>query len=354
MEPTGIVRDPVYLLHEMGSYHPESPRRLEAIYSELDEIGPELNLKAISVRNASIEEISSNHSPRYVEAIYSTRARGHTYLDPDTSTCAHSWDAASKAVGGLLNLVDAVVAGEVRNGFALVRPPGHHAEWDRAMGFCLFNNIALAARYAISRHGMERVAIVDWDLHHGNGTQRSFYEDARVLFMSTHQFPYYPGTGSLRDTGHGAGVGYTVNIPFGPGAGDQEYVAAFQLVVMPLLEAFKPRLILVSAGFDAHHRDPLGGMSLTDQGYEYMMRILMDAAARNCSGKVILTLEGGYDLTALSESVRRVVTCLATYEPDSGVPMPTPSLGSLHPRAAKVIEEVLSTQRNYWPALGVV
>ena len=190
MKPAGIVRHPVYLLHDMGGYHPESPQRLEVIYSTIDEVGPNLNLEEMPVRRASVEEISANHSSRYVEGIAATAGKSHTFLDPDTSACADSWDAASMAVGGLLNLVDAVVAGTVRNGFGLVRPPGHHAEWDRAMGFCLFNNVALAARHAIQHHDMSRVAIVDWDLHHGNGTQHSFYDDPRVLFVSTHQYPY--------------------------------------------------------------------------------------------------------------------------------------------------------------------
>jgi acetoin utilization deacetylase AcuC-like enzyme len=335
----------------MGSHHPESPRRLEVIYSMIDKVGPNLNLEEIPVRRASVEEISANHSSRYVEGIAATAGRSHTFLDPDTSTCADSWDAASMAVGGLLNLVDAAVEGTVRNGFGLVRPPGHHAEWDRAMGFCLFNNVALAARHAIDHHGMSRVAIVDWDLHHGNGTQRSFYEDPRVLFISTHQYPYYPGTGAVEETGRGKGEGYTVNVPFTPGAGDREYLAAFLGVAAPVIKSYKPELILLSAGFDAHHRDPLGGMGVSVDGYEQMLQILMRLAEESCSGPVILTLEGGYDLEALRQSVERVLSCLSFYDPaQASMPQP-PSMEDLHPRAAQTLKAVLAVQKKYWPDL---
>jgi len=351
MEPTGIVKDPVYLRHDMGRYHPESPKRLEAIYSMLEKSGSGLNLEEIPARKADTEEITGNHSQRYVEAIAATAGQPSTFLDPDTSTSADSWDAACMAVGGLLNLVDAVVEGKVRNGFGLVRPPGHHAEWDRAMGFCLFNNVALAARHAMKRHGMERIAIVDWDLHHGNGTQHSFYDDPRVLFISTHQYPHYPGTGSVGETGRGDGEGYTVNVPFGAGAGDKEYLAAFQSIVVPVLRGFKPELIFLSAGFDAHGNDPLGGMGITEDGYEKMLQVLMSLAEEQCSGRLILTLEGGYDLRALMDSVNRVLSCLSSYDAGAAAAPGPVSIESLHPRAARIIKEVLSAQEKYWPDL---
>jgi len=354
MQPSGIVRDPVYLLHEMSRYHPENPRRLEVIYAMIDREGPNLNLQVIPPRRASKREIATNHSSQYVDAIEATASRSHTYLDPDTSTCADSCDAASKAVGGLLNLVDAVVAGEVRNGFGLVRPPGHHAEWNRAMGFCIFNNVAIAARHAMERHGMERVAIVDWDLHHGNGTQHSFYEDPRVLFISTHQYPHYPGTGEIEEIGHDEGRGFTVNVPLSPGAGDREYVAVFHAVVAPLLTSFAPQLILVSAGFDSHQNDPLGGMNLTESGYAQMVQILMHLAAQLCSGRLILTLEGGYDLDALELSVRAVLASLSSYDPAHDTMPERPPVASLLPRAARTLEHVIATQRNFWPDLPSV
>lgn len=351
MKPTGIVRDTIYLKHDMGSFHPESPERLQTIYEMIDEIGPQLNLAEIPVRQAALEEIETNHDPRYVSIIAATAGRENTFLDPDTSACAYSWDAAARAVGGLFNLIDAVTEGTVRNGFALVRPPGHHAERRRAMGFCLFNNVALAARYAMNRHGMTRIAIVDWDIHHGNGTQNSFYEDPRVLFISTHQFPHYPGSGGIREVGFGPGEGYTVNVPMAAGAGDDEYLTVFHTLVAPVLRAYRPELILVSAGFDAHYKDPLGGMSITDDGYGQMAQILMHLAAELCTGRLVMTLEGGYDLGALRNSVQRVLSCLCSYDPDSQ-PIPfEPPWPQLNSTFKARLKDILAIQRKYWPTL---
>jgi acetoin utilization deacetylase AcuC-like enzyme len=350
MKPTGIVRDSLFLRHEMGPYHPESPRRLEVIHEMIDHESKNLNIVEIAPRSATIEELTANHSPSYVAAIQGTAGRRKTYLDPDTSTCADSWDAASSAAGGLLRLVDVAFEGQTRNGFAFVRPPGHHAEWDKAMGFCLFNNIAVAARYALARHGAERVAIVDWDLHHGNGTQHSFYDDPRVLFISTHQYPHYPGTGSIGETGTGQGKGYTVNLPLSAGAGDVEYVAIFQRLVAPLLLRFRPGLILVSAGFDAHRLDPLGGMELSDQGYDRMLRILMDAAAQVCDGRLILTLEGGYNLDALRDSTAACLRALGNTDEGAALPEET-DVSTMRPAAARTLRDALDALRTYWPDL---
>jgi acetoin utilization deacetylase AcuC-like enzyme len=349
MKPTGIVRDSVYLKHDMGLHHPENPRRLEVLYSMVDEAAPDLNLQMVPVREATIEEIALNHDVGYVEDIASTAGKSKTFLDPDTSTSADSWNAASRAVGGVLNLVEQVLRGELRNGFALVRPPGHHALRRRAMGFCLFNNIALAAKCAIENHGAKRVAIVDWDLHHGNGTQNSFYNDSQVLFISTHQHPHYPGTGSMDEVGSDGGEGYTVNVPMPPGAGDAEYLAIFHRLVGPVLESYEPDLILVSAGFDAHLNDPLGGMRLTDSGYGQMMRFLMHLAGRLSSGKIILALEGGYDLDALRDASRKVLFDLSNYEPDNGELPPEPSSAGLTPVFKNKLNEILEIHRKYWP-----
>jgi len=351
MKPTGIVRDPVYLMHDMGVYHPESPERLAAIYRMIDEEGSSLNLMEIAPRDAEHEELAAVHDPRYVDQIAGTAGREDTFLDPDTTACPHSWSAAVRAVGGLFSLVDAVMEGRIRNGFALVRPPGHHAERRRAMGFCLFNNIALAANYARAKHGLERVAIVDWDLHHGNGTQNTFYEDPAVLFISTHQYPHYPGSGGVREAGHGIGQGYTVNIPLPAGCGDSEYLAAFHVAVAPILEAFAPQLILVSAGFDAHRRDPLGGMNLTEDGYEQMLQILMHMAAELCSDRLILTLEGGYHLGALVDSIQRVLLGLSSYDPGTAaVPFPPPT-DNLPSAFRSRLKDVLTMQSRFWPGL---
>jgi acetoin utilization deacetylase AcuC-like enzyme len=351
MKPTGIVRDQVYLRHDMGLYHPESPDRLQVIYDMLDEFESALNLIKISPRHASIQEITANHDHRYVQNIAATAGARNTYLDPDTSACEHSWDAASMAVGGLLNLLDAVAANTVRNGFALVRPPGHHAERKRAMGFCFFNNVAVAARYALERLGMERVAIVDWDLHHGNGTQNAFYESRQVLFISTHQYPHYPGSGAVREIGYGQGEGYTVNVPLAAGAGDTEYVTVFQSLVIPILESYRPDLILVSAGFDAHESDPLGGMNVTEGGYEQMIQILMSLAEDCCEGRLVLTLEGGYNLAALRNSVKRILLKLSYYDPtNDGLPSRLP-WDSLHPGFRKRMTEIIALHAKYWPHL---
>lgn len=352
MKPTGIVRDETYLKHDMGVYHPESPDRLQAIYDMLDEFAPTINVTRIEARQASTEEIAANHDQGYVRNIAATAGARSTFLDPDTSACAHSWDAASRAVGGLLNLVDAVIEGKVRNGFALVRPPGHHAESRRAMGFCFFNNVALAARYAMNRFGLQRVAIVDWDLHHGNGTQNSFYEDRRVLFISTHQFPHYPGSGGIREVGFGEGEGFTVNVPLAAGAGDAEYLTIYHTLVAPLLELFAPEIILVSAGFDTHESDPLGGMNVTEQGYEDMVQVLMSVAEECCNGRLVLTLEGGYNLTALRNSVKRILLKMSYFDPQNeGLP-PRPPWESLAPGFRNRLKEIVLTQRKYWPELS--
>ncbi|MGC8603808.1 MAG: histone deacetylase family protein [Desulfomonilaceae bacterium] len=351
MKPTGLVRNEIYLKHDMGMYHPESPERLEVLYRMLDELGTALNLEYVEPRNATVEELCANHDARYVDRIMCTAGCENVFLDPDTSACCSSWDAAVAAVGGLLGLVDGVMDGRFRNGFALVRPPGHHAESRRAMGFCLFNNIALAAHYALNRHHLERIAIVDWDLHHGNGTQSAFYEDPRVLFISAHQYPYYPGTGGMREVGHGTGEGYTINAPLSAGCGNEEYAAVFYNLVYPLLQVYQPQLILVSAGFDAHEKDPLGGMNLTEDGYEYMVKLLMRSAWQACAERLILVLEGGYHLGALRNSVKRILFCLSSYDP-SGEPDPgSPDLTNLTYTFRARLRDILACAGRYWPSL---
>ena len=306
MAQVGIVRDDRYLLHDMGP-HPESPERLKVIYQMLKE--PEIGEISLPIppRPATRDEIEMVHSPVYVDQIAGTAGKPYVRLDPDTSTCAASHDAAVWAVGGFLEAVDAVIEGKVDRAFALVRPPGHHAEQSRAMGFCLFNNIAIGARHAQKRHGLDRILIADWDLHHGNGTQHTFYEEKGVLYFSTHQYPYYPGTGSVGEVGHGEGEGYTVNAPLGPGCGDTVYANLFTHILRPIALVYKPQLILVSAGFDTYHRDPLGGMRVTEMGFARLMNVLKDIARSTCSGKIVVTLEGGYDLTGQSQSVRAVL-----------------------------------------------
>ena len=304
---TGIVQDTRYLSHVVGFDHPESPERLVAIYEML--ALPDMADKFIQIpaRPATIDELAMVHRRSYIDLVADTAGKSFTSLDPDTATSAESFTAALLAAGGLLNAIDSVISGRVDNAFALVRPPGHHAEDRGAMGFCLFNNVAIGALHAINKHHLQRVLIVDWDLHHGNGTQHSFYEDPRVLYFSTHQYPYYPGTGSLEEIGMRKGMGFNVNVPLSAGADNAQYVKIFRKILCPLSAKFKPELVLVSAGFDPYYRDPLGGMKVTPEGFAYLTRILMDIADEYCAGKLVVTLEGGYHLTGLAESIKSML-----------------------------------------------
>jgi acetoin utilization deacetylase AcuC-like enzyme len=302
----GIIREEVYLEHITDDYHPENPNRLRAIYSMLPGIDKE-GVVYIPARLASHEEIALIHEQSYIESIARTQGKTQRRLDPDTVTSPRSYEAACTAVGGVLELIEAILRGQVSSGFALVRPPGHHAERGRAMGFCIFNNVAIGARYLQEKYSMKRILIVDWDLHHGNGTQHAFYDDPGVLYFSTHQSPYYPGTGAYEETGDGKGKGYTVNVPMSYGMGDQDYECVFREILLPVADQYKPEWILVSAGFDIHHSDPLGGMTVSEGGFAMMTRMLLDMGAKHCGGKVLFALEGGYDLTGLANSTKAVI-----------------------------------------------
>jgi acetoin utilization deacetylase AcuC-like enzyme len=308
MAQTGIVKDERYLEHDMGAYHVENPARLAYIYRELAELKG--LFEEIPPRAATLKEITAVHDPKYVDRIAATAGHAEVHLDADTSTSARSYEVALLAAGGYLAAIDAVMDG-LSNAFALVRPPGHHAERDRAMGFCIFNNIAIGAHYAIAKRGLKRVLIADWDLHHGNGTQHAFYADSRVLYFSTHQYPFYPGTGHYTEVGEGKGKGYTINIPLSAGGGDADYANLFRHILRPICLEFEPQLILVSAGFDIYHHDPLGGMAVTEQGFARLTAIIMEMAEAVCDGRVVLTLEGGYNLEGEALSVKEVVRQLA-------------------------------------------
>ncbi len=304
MGKTGLVYDPRYLEHDMGMGHPESPNRLRAIMQQLEQSGTMAQLTRIEPRMAEDEWITKVHTAAYLASLKKhAPASGRVSLDSDTSMSPGSLTAAYLAAGGALAAVDAMMTKQVEHVFCAVRPPGHHAEASRAMGFCLLNNVAIAARYAQKKHGLSRVLIVDWDVHHGNGTQHSFEDDPSVLFFSTHQFPHYPGTGRESERGLGAGEGYTINVPMEAGEGDDEYRAVFHKVLVPAAERFKPELVIISAGFDAHKDDPLASMGLTESGYAELTGIVAGIARTYAQGRILSSLEGGYNLMALAASV---------------------------------------------------
>ncbi len=311
MGRTGFVYHPDYLKHEMGPGHPESPERLRAIVACLEGSGLLGRLVRIEPTPAADEWITLVHAPSYVQSLKDREPDiGYAALDPDTALSPGSLPAAYLAAGGALAAADAIMAGHVDHAFCAVRPPGHHAERNRAMGFCLFNNVAIAARYLQRRHGIARILIVDWDVHHGNGTQHVFEEDGSVLFFSTHQYPHYPGTGRETDRGYGRGEGLIINVPLPPGQGDEAYRDLFHRLLVPAADRFRPEFVLISAGFDAHQDDPLAGMRLTEQGYGELTGIVAGIARRHCRGRLLSCLEGGYNLRALSASVEQHLLAL--------------------------------------------
>jgi len=304
---TGIVKDRRYLRHGGEFTHPETPQRLVAIYDMLDNPDMAWKFTGIDARHATREELARVHRPSYIDFIAATAGKEMTMLDPDTVATAETYDTACLAAGGVMNAIDSVMAQETDNAFALIRPPGHHAQPADAAGFCIFNTTAVGARHALARHGMARVLIVDWDLHHGNGTAEIFYEDRQVLYFSTHQSPGYPGTGSLEEIGKGPGLGYTINVPLRPGANDSFYVRVFRELLAPVARRFRPEIILVSAGFDIYIGDPLGEMKVTPEGFACLTRILLTLAEECCDGRLVLVLEGGYNVQGLTKSVRAVL-----------------------------------------------
>lgn len=301
---TGLIYHEDYLRHDTGWGHPENPQRLKAIVEHLKKTCLWDDLIHIAPAASDPDWILKIHSQEHVAYLEEACRTGRKVLDEgDTTICPESYDIALLAAGGVLAAVDAVMEGSASNAFCAVRPPGHHAERDRAMGFCLFNNVAIAARYIQDKHELRKVAIVDWDVHHGNGTQNSFYEDSTVFYISLHQYPHYPGSGSHMEKGQGRGEGYTLNFPMPAGCGDDLYLRIFENGIVPALDGFRPDFILISAGFDAHENDPLSGIRLTENAYAKMTGFLKDVAGSHCDGRIVSVLEGGYDLNALASCV---------------------------------------------------
>jgi acetoin utilization deacetylase AcuC-like enzyme len=308
MKP-GVVIDGRYMDHDMGPHHVESPRRIEILLRMLD-ADPPVPFRPIPPRPATEEELGWVHERGYIDFIRSTAGKT-VPMDADTIAAPRTWPTALLAAGGFLESLDRIMDGAVPNALALVRPPGHHAEASQARGFCFFNNAAIGAEHLVRKHGLRRILIVDYDLHHGNGTEHAFYERRDVLYFSTHQSPLYPGTGEARFFGHGEGLGYNLDIPLLAGKTDADYLHIFERILAPVAAQFEPEFIIVSAGFDIAAGDPLGGMEVSAEGFGRLTGSLMAQAAQSAGGRLALVLEGGYDLPALRDGVGEVLTALA-------------------------------------------
>jgi len=317
MNKTGYASDPFFLKHETEP-HPENPGRLTAIQNRLESSEFYNNLIPIQPRKATAKEISRVHDSGYVASVEKSCADGVRNLDADTVISSDSYDAALLSAGAGMNAIDQLIDGNIHNAFCAVRPPGHHAEQDHAMGFCLFNNVAIATRYAQKTKGLNKIFIFDWDVHHGNGSQHSFYSDPSIYYSSMHQYPFYPGTGAGEETGTGDGLGTTLNLPMDAYSDDDDYLSAIENKLIPEIQHYKPDLIIISAGFDAHQNDPLAQIQLTTECFGKMTELLMGIARDVCDGRLLSMLEGGYDYDALSDSVQLHMQTLLTFEPEMG------------------------------------
>jgi acetoin utilization deacetylase AcuC-like enzyme len=342
----GLYDDPVFREHDAGPGHPERRERLDALLEGLARSGQLGRLQKLPARPATRAELLRVHTPAHVDRVAAT-AGGTERFDPDTQAGPRSYEAALLAAGSTVDAVARVLDSSLDRAFCLVRPPGHHAEADRAMGFCLFNNVAVAAAAALSA-GLTRVLVIDFDVHHGNGTQRIFHRDPRVLYVSTHAFPFYPGTGPLTDLGTGAGAGFTVNLPLPQGAGDAEYTEVYREIVEPIGRAYDPQLVLVSAGFDAYVGDPLAGMRLTERGYGAIMDACLGTAEGDARRRVVVVLEGGYDLDGLARCGAVVAGRLLGDTGEAADPDP-PTPAEWMPQLIDLYRTVLT---SYWPILG--
>jgi acetoin utilization deacetylase AcuC-like enzyme len=351
-QPVLLVRDDRYTEHLGNVPHLESPKRFRAFVEVLRDPALQARIHEVSPRLATTEELAWVHTPEHIDRVARSAQRPLTSFDLDTQATARSYEVARLAVGGVFALLDEIWAGKGKRGFACVRPPGHHAEPDKAMGFCLFNNIALSARYLMERYSLKRIMIVDIDVHHGNGTQAAFYDSDEVLFVSTHQFPGYPGTGHYGEVGEGKGEGFTVNIPLPKGMGDRDFSKIIYFFINPLAQAFRPEIILVSCGFDLYYRDRLGRMNVTAEGYALIAFLLVSIAEKVCDGRIVFVMEGGYSLKGIRECGLALMQALCGLPVlrtkimdkvigSAGGALSIPSLG-----------KVIDVHRKYWSFLA--
>ncbi len=346
-QAVGVVEDRRCDAHRGPASHPERPERLAAVGRAIETRRERLT--GIPARPADDAEILAVHPREHLELLEETARRGPARLDPDTYVSTASFEVARLAAGAAVDAARGVARGNVRAAFAAMRPPGHHAEAARAMGFCLLNNVAIAARALKREDGVERILLLDWDVHHGNGTQHLFEEDPDVLYVSTHQYPFYPGTGAAEEAGRGRGEGTTVNIPLPAGCGDAEYVGVMRRILVPVAMRFRPELLLVSCGFDAHRDDPLASMEVTANGFLAMARLARALADELCGGRLALVLEGGYAASGLTAGTGAVLDALLETNPPSPGPAPEPEPGSALAAVVRRVEAVHGA-RN--PGLG--
>ncbi|HKV55747.1 MAG TPA: histone deacetylase [Candidatus Binataceae bacterium] len=341
MHKTLLVADRRYMKHIAGRVHPERPERIVAMIDMAEGL-KRSRLALSSPREASLDELTLCHRADYVATVERSANAERTDFDPDTRACAETWETAKLAAGGVLTAAEAVLDGEADNAFAIVRPPGHHALPDRAMGFCFFNNVAVTASWLVKVRGLRRVLILDWDVHHGNGTQNIFYESPEVMYMSMHQFPFYPGTGWFDEIGSGAGAGFTVNAPLTATFSDDEYLRVCDELFLPIARQFRPDFVLISSGFDCHYRDPLGGMRVTENGFVAMTRRMSRLADECCGGRMAVALEGGYDVKSLADCGRAVIDELGR---DADEPLGRARNGG---RAEPILQRANHFLKDYW------
>jgi len=350
MQPVLITKDNRFIQHLNNMPHLESSRRIKATYSLLEDESLVGKCREVTSRPATPEQIALVHTRNHIRRIAGSAGRTLTSFDLDTQASEKSYDTARLGVGAVLCLADEILAGTAKRGFAFVRPPGHHAEPDKAMGFCLFNNIAVGARYLKETYRIKKIMIVDIDVHHGNGTQAAFYDSADVLFVSLHQFPGYPGSGNYGEVGQGRGQGYTVNIPLGKGCNDRDMARIIYYLVNPLAQAYGPEIILVSCGFDLYLQDRLGGMRVTPEGYALITFFLLNIAERVCSGRILFVMEGGYSIQGIKECGLRVMQELCN------VPTLTPNsierVADANPARLSYLKKVFEIHKQYWNNLG--